>query len=1049
MRIIHLSDFHLDNSKLTSFNNLIFHLGKCLKEIHEESPIDLILFTGDMVNKGGSSFDNINKAFEAFHAVFIDRLCKTLNLDGSRFIFTIGNHDVCRSADSKAVEIGLSQLLKEPQAVAEIIDQEDPDQMIKRVEGFKAFEKKYYSSKTSSIEYKYSKFASNFKINIDGHTVGITALNTAWRCWDSNADKNKICMGPSQIQNSLEFLEPCDLKIAISHHHLSWLRPDEAFQDERLLSKYYDLYFCGHTHSPSTDYKLSPEGNFFQIVVPGILSENINETNLNYLNGFAVVDYDFENNSISESVYRQKNGTSFYKDLNFGEGGNWIVNIPTGDLANVINSKKQALLSVKECVSDLNQHLLSYNTETSAPKSIPEIFVMPNMTKIDRIEDNDDEFREDLIDNLSAIIDSPENSIFFGIKESGKTVLLDKILLEILEKHKSVIPARFDFKDLDKGIIALLKDIWHVNKNTCERILNEGNVILLIDNIDFSYFNQESLIFISEFCKNYNKCKFIGTSLEKRHKDISFDEEALSSIPYQRIEIEEFRAKQITELAKKWIAYDGSPLNTKKLDIIIDAFSKFNLPRTPFTVSMFLWILEREETYQAQNNSVLIESFIEQILKSKDGKAIGSRQVFDYKNKLVLLAEIAYKMYEANRDNYSLPHSQVLSFVENYLESLKFKRIYVPKKILNDLLDTGIIIEEGPDIRFRFACFFEFMLAKHMEFNPDFKAYVLNENNYIRFYNEIIYYTGLHRGETGILKMLIDQLEYHYIDINDIVFKRVKSIDDFFNVDRSLVEQITVDDLLSVLPEKQTEEEKNEQADTKYEIQSTVEDQNIIKRKDSNKFNTYNKVLLLSMNVLRNSEEIRKSDMKADSYRIILHNSISYCILYKLICESFVTHSDRFPKERIEEFLFILRILPSLHLELLSANMGSFKLSEVFKAKIDDDYININNISEFERFLSVFLYADVRGTDFKNVTSNFIKSFKKKYIADACYFKLLLYYYKSTEESFDKFLLRNLVELYAAVNDGKSKQKRIDKDAVIRNLIESRKKKKLKYGLES
>lgn len=297
--------------------------------------------------------------------------------------------------------------------------------------------------------------------------------------------------------------------------------------------------------------------------------------------------------------------------------------------------------------------------------------------------------------------------------------------------------------------------------------------------------------------------------------------------------------------------------------------------------------------------------------------------------------------------------------------------------------------------------------------------------------------------------MLIEQLEYHYIDINDIVFKRVKSIDDFFNVNRSLVEQITVDDLLEVLPEKQTEEEKNEQADTQYEIQSTVEDQNIIRRKDSNKFNTYNRVLLLSMNVLRNSEEIRETDMKANSYRVILQNSISYCILYKLICESFVKHSDKFPKERIEEFMFVLRILPNVHLELLSANIGSFKLSEVFKSKIEEDYTSINYVSEFERFMSVFLYADVRGAEFKNITSNFIRSFKKKYIADACYLKLLFYYYKSTDESFDKFLLRNLVNLYAAVNDGKSKQKRIDKDAVIRNLIESRKKKKLKYGLES
>ena len=333
-----------------------------------------------------------------------------------------------------------------------------------------------------------------------------------------------------------------------------------------------------------------------------------------------------------------------------------------------------------------------------------------------------------------------------------------------------------------------------------------------------------------------------------------------------------------------------------------------------------------------------------------------------------------------------------------------------------------------------------------MEFSPAFKEEVLNERNYIKFFNEIIYYTGLHRGESGILKMIMEQLEYHYIDINDIVFKRVRSIDDFFNVDRSLVEQITADDLLQVLPEKQTEEEKNDQEDQKYEVQASSNDQNVIKRKDSNKFETYNKVLMLAMNVLRNSEEIKEKDMKYNSYKTILKNSISYCILYKLICESFVNHSDKFPKERIEEFMFVLRILPNVHLELLSANIGSFKLSEVFKTKIDDDNFNISSISEFERFLSVFLYADVRGTEFKDVTSTFIKSFNKKYIADACYLKLLFYYYKSTEDNFDKFLMRNLVDLYVKVNENKNGNKRIEKSKVIQKLINKRKDNRRELG---
>lgn len=1039
MRIIHLSDFHLDKSKLTPFNNIVYQLECTLKMINEEKKIDLIIFTGDMINQGGRSFPTVEDAFEAFKKIFIIRLCTAIKLPLNRFIFTMGNHDVRRDKDSKATEIGLQSLLKDLNSVSDIIDNEDSDNCVNRIVPFKEFEKEFYSGILTSDEYKFSKFCSNFKLQIEGHRIGISTLNTAWRCWDSDKDRGNIWMGPSQIRNSIEFLSDCDLKVAISHHKYEWLKVEERLNDEQLLAENYDMYFCGHTHSSTSDYKLSPNGNSFEVVAPGILSDNINETNYNYKNGFGLIDYDFDESRISTSVFRQINGESFCKDLNFGNNGLWAIDIPQGEIATVAKKRKEALMLVRENISEMDRHLLSYNTNSNAPKSIQEIFVMPHLTKIDKLEESEGEFKESTIDNFEDIINSDDNFIIFGIKEAGKTIMLDRILLEFIEKRKDVLPARLDFHDINKDIVLILRNIWGVNKSNCEKILASGNVVILIDNISFTMDSQDRLFILNEFCRKYTGCRFIGTSLEKKFRDLSFNADSLSIIDYQRIEIAQFRTKQIKELARKWISRKGTGINVKKLNTLLEAFSHFNLPRTPFSVSMFLWILEREDSYRALNNSVLIESFIIELLKAKDGKSIGARAIFDYSNKLVLLSEIAEQMLRENKDNYALSHSSILNFIENYLTELDFNNLYQPYRILNDLLDTGILIEDGSNIRFKFACFFEFMLAKRMEFSAEFKKEVLAENNFFYFYNEIIYYTGLHRGEKEILQMLIDQLEYYYIDINDIVFKRVNSIDDFFNVDRSLVEQITADDLFNVLPEKETEEEKNIKVDRKYEVRSNGQDQNIIKRKNTNKFENYNKILLLTMNVLRNSEEIKEENMKYNSYKIILRNSIAYCMLYKLICESFVKHSNKFPSNRIEEFMFILRILPNIHQELLSNNLGTFKLSEVFYKKVEEDNLNITNVSEFERFLSVFMYADVRGAEFKNVTVQFIQNFNKKYVADACYLKLLFYYYKSSEKNFDDFLLKNLVSLYIRVNENKNGKKRIDRSKIIQQLKDRRK----------
>lgn len=105
-----------------------------------------------------------------------------------------------------------------------------------------------------------------------------------------------------------------------------------------------------------------------------------------------------------------------------------------------------------------------------------------------------------------------------------------------------------------------------------------------------------------------------------------------------------------------------------------------------------------------------------------------------------------------------------------------------------------------------------------METDPEFKKEVLDENNYLKYCNEINYYTGLHRGEAEILKNVVDRLEFDYITINDIVFSKVKSIDDFFHIDKSIVEQIKSEELFELLPDKKTEEESEKESDTKLKV---------------------------------------------------------------------------------------------------------------------------------------------------------------------------------------------------------------------------------------
>lgn len=125
-------------------------------------------------------------------------------------------------------------------------------------------------------------------------------------------------------------------------------------------------------------------------------------------------------------------------------------------------------------------------------------------------------------------------------------------------------------------------------------------------------------------------------------------------------------------MISKWFAEEKD--NADKVEQIIKIFGKLNLPRTPFSISMFLWILERQNT-RPQNVALLVETYLVDLMKSKDSDVAG-RNTFDYKHKLNLLGDIALRMLSSTELNYQVEYSAYVSVIENFLEQLNFKTIY-------------------------------------------------------------------------------------------------------------------------------------------------------------------------------------------------------------------------------------------------------------------------------------------------------------------------------------------------------------------------------------
>ena len=73
MRIIHFSDFHLDFDQITRCVDLVNRMIQALQQVHQEKAIDVIVFSGDLIDRAGCNFSvpKMKTGFEMFEEIVI------------------------------------------------------------------------------------------------------------------------------------------------------------------------------------------------------------------------------------------------------------------------------------------------------------------------------------------------------------------------------------------------------------------------------------------------------------------------------------------------------------------------------------------------------------------------------------------------------------------------------------------------------------------------------------------------------------------------------------------------------------------------------------------------------------------------------------------------------------------------------------------------------------------------------------------------------------------------------------------------------------------
>lgn len=215
---------------------------------------------------------------------------------------------------------------------------------------------------------------SQQKLEIDSVQVGVISLNSTWRtAGGGSKDRNSLYVGERQIELSLAEIDGCDIKIAMMHHTLDWLAPEEKNRIQRVLSTNFDLLLCGHNHSNNASQTISTLGSLL-ISNTGCIYES-----RDHYNGYSIIDINSKESVLkieAREYYSQRD--EFDISPRFAKDGVYEFSLSknNGGVKTSISST-----AINAALEKANSKLLSFSASDIAPKHLSSIFVEPPLAK--------------------------------------------------------------------------------------------------------------------------------------------------------------------------------------------------------------------------------------------------------------------------------------------------------------------------------------------------------------------------------------------------------------------------------------------------------------------------------------------------------------------------------------------------------------------------------------------------------------------------------------------------------------------------------------------
>jgi predicted MPP superfamily phosphohydrolase len=931
--ILHFSDAHLRAAPGPDQRIVVKALLDDVRsglDVRPEQTPDIIAFTGDLVQAG----DDVG-SFETAVDVLLRPLSETASIPSDRFVMCPGNHDVQLGKRDKYYEKGLTDELVDKDSVNAFFDQNDLSLVGRRFEAFREVRDANAAPATRATEL----WSTHRIVLADDVTVGVAALNSAWRSTGAtrDGDKGRLIVGERQVDLALADLEGCDFVAVLLHHPLEYLHTFDEREVRRRLFGKVDAILTGHTHDPDPQAHCTVHGECFLSRAGCVYQSR------SYFNGYSILAFNPEGYVKVTAREYLDDRRAFKACERVGDSGSRRFQF-SRDGAVVVRSPEEfgVIAEHARAVEDLaNGSLLSSIAGSSAPRDIRRLFVEPPLSDVPESEFHAKASRPvagPTYLSLTDLLEGSEHLIFLGRQESGKSTLCHRILMHFADSAELTddgrVPLYVGLKSVKRpNMLRDLREFGGGRWTTAgiKSLLSQGRAVAVVDDVPLG--DDSVMGDLRAFAAEYPRCRLILTADEEMLVALGVEKVSLG-VDHKQVYMHAFNRARARALARTWFGAAIGPVEAT-VEELFRQMRRLALPKTPFLLSLVFWILENQRTLQLINHAALVERFLNALLEKLHASE-GLRDAIDYRIKEHFLAHLSGVM--VSRGTYALDRGVIEQIAADYFKAKGF-----PVRVgefIQYFIDRGVLVDTHLGITFRYRCFAEYFIARQMIEDPSFRETLISEERYLSFINEIDYFTGIQRNNRDLIEEFESRVE--------------KALEDHgFDVDLTLFEGIAVGE--SPLTEEKRkkllarvkEEPKREESDSVLDrLDGGPPRQDVTKTETRDPVDAFFESLRLWSCVLRNGELVDDVELKGRAVRKAIRYWAKLATTFILLTEEFVEDerleakgADKEEQERRRRVLayFMKVVMPLATTDMMVDSLSSTKLVEVIGDLADDE----------------------------------------------------------------------------------------------------------------